>query len=76
MGSPPQHAAELGLEQPAAGRLEDVGPPAEVDGGSTAKMEGDHVAFLKEECRPGGTWAERPHESYLEGGRQSILKHT
>jgi hypothetical protein len=47
------------VEQPAASRLEDVGPPAEVDGGSTAKMEGDHMAGLKE-CRPGGTWMERP----------------
>jgi hypothetical protein len=37
------------------GRLKDVGPPAEVDGGSTAEMEGYHVAILKDECRPGGT---------------------
>jgi hypothetical protein len=46
---------ELEVEQPAAGRLEDVGPPAEVNGGSTAETEGDHVGGLKEECRPGGT---------------------
>jgi hypothetical protein len=37
------------------GRLEDMGPPVEVDGGSTAATEGDHVAGLKAECRPGGT---------------------
>jgi hypothetical protein len=43
------------------GRLEDVGPPAEVDGGSTATMKGDHMASLKAECRPSGTWAECPH---------------
>jgi hypothetical protein len=42
------------------GRLEGVGPPAKVDGDSTAEMEGDHVAGLSEECRPGGTWAECP----------------
>jgi hypothetical protein len=34
------------VEQPAIGRLEDVGPPAEVDGGSTAAMKGGHVAGL------------------------------
>jgi hypothetical protein len=50
---------ELEVEQPAAGRREDVGPPAEVDAGSTTTMKGDHVAGLKE-CRPDGTWAERP----------------
>jgi hypothetical protein len=61
MGTLPQSATELEVEQPAMGRLEDVGPPAEVDGGSTAVMEGDHTAGLKAECRPGGTWAERPH---------------
>jgi hypothetical protein len=48
------------MEQPATGRLEDVVPPAEVDGGSTATMEGGHVASLKAECRTGGTWADRP----------------
>jgi hypothetical protein len=37
-----------------------MGPSAEVDAGSTAVMKGDHVAALKVECRPGGTWAERP----------------
>jgi hypothetical protein len=42
------------------GRWEEVGPPAEVDGGSTAVMKEDHMAGLKPECRPGGTWAERP----------------
>jgi hypothetical protein len=36
----PQPAAELEVEQPAVGTLEDVGPPAEVDGGSTAVMRG------------------------------------
>jgi hypothetical protein len=48
------------VEQLAVGRLEDVGLPAEVDGGSTAVMEGDHVASLKAKCRLGGAWAERP----------------
>jgi hypothetical protein len=48
------------VEQPAVGRLEGVQPPAEVDGDSTTEMEGDHVASLKEGCRPSGTWAERP----------------
>jgi hypothetical protein len=42
------------------GRVEDVGPPPEVDGDSTAETEGDHVASLKEGCRPSGTWAECP----------------
>jgi hypothetical protein len=51
---------ELGVEQSAVGRLEGMGPPAVVDGGSAAETKGDHVASLKEECRPGGTWAERP----------------
>jgi hypothetical protein len=41
-------------------RLEDMGPPAEVDGGSTAKTEGDHVAGLTQESRSGGTWVEWP----------------
>jgi hypothetical protein len=31
-----------------------------VDVGSTAVTMGDHMASLKAECRPGGTWAERP----------------
>jgi hypothetical protein len=43
------------------GRLEGVGPPIEVDGGSTAVMKVGHVAGLKAECKPGGTWAECPH---------------
>jgi hypothetical protein len=60
MGTLPQLPAELKVEQPTASRLEDVGPPPEVDGGSTAAMEGGHVAGLKAECRLGGTWAERP----------------
>jgi hypothetical protein len=42
------------------GRLEDVGPPGEVDSGSTATTEGDHIAGLKAECRLGSTWVERP----------------
>jgi hypothetical protein len=56
----PQSAAELEVEQPAMGRREDVEPPAEVDGGSTAAMKGGHVAGLKAECRLCGTWAKRP----------------
>jgi hypothetical protein len=48
------------VEQPITGRREDMGPPAEVDAGYTAVMKGDHVAGLKAECRPGGTWAECP----------------
>jgi hypothetical protein len=51
---------ELEVEQLATSRWEDVGPPAEVDAGSTAVIKGDHVASPKAECRPGGTWAERP----------------
>jgi hypothetical protein len=46
--------------QSTAGRLEDVGPPSEVDGGSTAVMKEGDVAGLKVGCRPGGTWAEQP----------------
>jgi hypothetical protein len=41
------------------GRLEGVGPRAEVDGDSTAETEGDHMASLEKGCRPIGTWAER-----------------
>jgi hypothetical protein len=48
------------MEQPTMGRLEDVGPPAEVDNYSTAQTEGDHLAGLREECTPSGTWAKRP----------------
>jgi hypothetical protein len=55
----PQSAAKLEVEQPVVGRLEDVGPPAEVDGGSTTVTERDHAAGLMAECRPGGTWVER-----------------
>jgi hypothetical protein len=51
---------KLEVEQLSAGRLEGVGPPAEVDSGSTTKTEGDHVAGPMEECRPGGIWVERP----------------
>jgi hypothetical protein len=57
----PQLAAELAVEQPTAGRREGVGPPTEADHGSTTAMEGDHVVGKKAECRPGSTWAERPH---------------
>jgi hypothetical protein len=39
----PQQAMELEVEQPAAGRLEGVGSPVEVDGDSTIEMEGDLV---------------------------------
>jgi hypothetical protein len=60
MGSLAQQAAELKVEQPIVGRPKDMRPPAEVDGGTTTEMEGDHVAGLTEECRPGGTWAEHP----------------
>jgi hypothetical protein len=56
----PQPAVELEVELPAKGRREDMGPPAEVDAGSTAAMKGDHMAGLKVECRASGTWAERP----------------
>jgi hypothetical protein len=56
----PQPAAKLEVEQLAMGRREDMGPPAEVAAGSTALTMGDHMASLKAECRPGGTWAERP----------------
>jgi hypothetical protein len=56
----PQPTVELEVEQPAAGRREDVGSPADVDAGSTAATKGGHMAGLKAECRPGGTWAERP----------------
>jgi hypothetical protein len=48
------------VEQTAAVRLEGVVPFAEVDGGSTTVMEGDHTAGLTEGCRPGGTLVERP----------------
>jgi hypothetical protein len=48
------------VEQTAAGRPEGVVPPPKVDGGSTAVMEGDHMASLMDECRLGGTWANRP----------------
>jgi hypothetical protein len=49
MGNLPQLATELEMEQPAAGRLEDVGPTTEVDGGSTTETKGDHVDSLMEE---------------------------
>jgi hypothetical protein len=45
----------LEVEQPATGRLEDVGPPAEVGDGSTTARKEAHMASLKVECRPGGT---------------------
>jgi hypothetical protein len=41
------------------GGLEGVGPPTKVDGDSTAEIEGDNMAGLKEGCRPGGTYVER-----------------
>jgi hypothetical protein len=53
-------APGLKVEQAATGRLEDMGPPAEVDSGSIAVTKGGHVAGRKVECRPGGTWVERP----------------
>jgi hypothetical protein len=56
----PQLATELEVEQPTVGMWEDMGPPAEVDAGSTAAVKGGHVAGLKAECRPVGIWAERP----------------
>jgi hypothetical protein len=57
----PQSAVELEVEQPAVGRLEGMGPPAEVDGGSNAAMKMGHVAGLKAKCKPGSTWVEHPH---------------
>jgi hypothetical protein len=48
------------VEQSAATRLEGTRPAAKVDGGSTTETEGDHLAGLKEECRPGNNWVERP----------------
>jgi hypothetical protein len=45
------------VEQSVVGRLEGMGPPAEVDGDFTAEMEGDHVASQEEGCRLSGTWA-------------------
>jgi hypothetical protein len=36
---------ELEVEQTTADRLEDVVPPAEVDGSPTAMMEGGHALF-------------------------------
>jgi hypothetical protein len=44
----------------AMGRLEDMGPPTDVDGGSTTVTKGYHVAGLNLECAPSGTWAEHP----------------
>jgi hypothetical protein len=43
------------VEQSTVDRLEAVGTPDEVDGGSTTEIEGDHVAGLTEESRPSGT---------------------
>jgi hypothetical protein len=60
MGSLPQQAMELEVEQPATGRPKNVEAPAEVDGGSTTKTKGGHVASLMEEYRPASTWAEHP----------------
>jgi hypothetical protein len=57
---------ELVVEQPATGRLENVGPPAEMDSGSTAMMKGGHTAGLKVGCRLGGTWVERPQLAQVE----------
>jgi hypothetical protein len=48
------------VEQTATGRPEGVVPPPKVDGGPTAVTEGDHTASLMDECRLGGTWANRP----------------
>jgi hypothetical protein len=60
MRSLAQQVVKLEVEHHVAGRLEDMGPPAKVDGGSTTETEGDHMAGLKKECRPGGTWAKHP----------------
>jgi hypothetical protein len=60
MGTLPQPATALEVEQPATSRSDDMGPPAEVDGGSTATTKEHHMAGLKVECRPSGTLAERP----------------
>jgi hypothetical protein len=61
MESQPRYAEELEVEPPAMGRLESVGPPAKVDGDSTAETKGDDVVGLKEDYRLGGTWVERPY---------------
>jgi hypothetical protein len=47
----PQSAVELEV---------DAGCTAVMKGDHVAGLKGDHVAGLKVECRPGGTWAERP----------------
>jgi hypothetical protein len=63
------------VEQCDAGRIEGVGSPAKVDSGSTAEIEGDHVAGLKEECRPGGTWAEHHQEAHIEASSSSPTQY-
>jgi hypothetical protein len=67
----PQSAAEFKVEQPTTGRLEDMGPPAKVDVGSTAVTKEDHMASLKVECRLGGTWVERPQLAKAEASSSS-----
>jgi hypothetical protein len=59
------------VEQPTVGRREDVGPPAEVDAGSTAATKGDLMAGLKVECRLGGTWVLRPRYAQAEAPSSS-----
>jgi hypothetical protein len=61
------------VEQPTAGKLEGVGPPAEVDGGSTAMTKVGHVAGLKAQCKLGGTWVEHPHWAQAEASSSSPL---
>jgi hypothetical protein len=53
------------------GRLEGVGPPTKVDGDSTAEIEGDNMAGLKEGCRPGGTCVERTQLAQTEASSSS-----
>jgi hypothetical protein len=75
MGSLPRQATKHEVEQPTAGRLEGVGPPAEVDGDSTTETEGDHMASLKEGCTRGDTWVwcpSRPRQRPL----LPLLLHT
>jgi hypothetical protein len=47
-------------------------PPAEVDGGPTTMMEGDYAASLTVECRPVGTWVERPQKVLTEAFSPSL----
>jgi hypothetical protein len=48
------------VEQTIVGGLKGVVPPVEVNGGSTAAMEGDDTTALTEGFRPCGTWVKHP----------------